>query len=310
MNKIIISFLLCFAGYQIKSQQISMFFPEFRGKSYDFVLFQGSEQKIVFQGVIPDNGKFTLSVPKDYAPYKGMGRWLITGTKEGGGLDMYIPGYNFSITCESKQPNEKNIHYKNNLGNTELNELSGVQEKILNRYEVMYRAKNVFTPKDHHYSVFLREYEKQMKDYEVFQRLLDKRSDYISEFIRIVNITNGIGTKLYNKEIEKADNISFYITHDLDWNILYTSGHWWSVISAWVNIHIKVLKDENRFIKEFELISSKLKRDNLYIDYISKVAFFLREKNNENYLKAIAPMVKNSGRINSYNSDAKEYLKY
>ena len=191
-----------------------------------------------------------------------------------------------------------------------MNELSGVQEKILNRYEVMYRAKNVFTPKDHHYSVFLREYEKQMKDYEVFQRLLDKRSDYISEFIRIVNITNGIGTKLYNKEIEKADNISFYITHDLDWNILYTSGHWWSVISAWVNIHIKVLKDENRFIKEFELISSKLKRDNLYIDYISKVAFFLREKNNENYLKAIAPMVKNSGRINSYNSDAKEYLKY
>ncbi|OPC26468.1 alkyl hydroperoxide reductase [Elizabethkingia bruuniana] len=282
-----------------------MFFPEFRGKSYDFVLFQGSEQKTVFQGVIPDNGKFTLSVPKESAPYKGMGRWLITGTKEGGGLDMYIPGHDFLVSCESKQPNEKNIHYKNNLGNTELNELSGMQEKILNRYEVMLRAKNVFTPKDYHYSVFLSEYEKQMKDYEVFQRLLDKRSDYISEFLRIVNITKGTGTKLYTKEAEKAENIAIYIAKDLNWESLYTSGHWWSVISAWVSIHTAVLKDQNRFVKDFEIISLKLKRDNLYIDYISKVAFFLREKNNEKYLKAIAPLIKNYGSINSYNGYAK-----
>ncbi|MDX8571847.1 alkyl hydroperoxide reductase [Elizabethkingia sp. HX QKY] len=309
MNKIIISFLLFFVGYQIKSQQISMFFPEFRGKSYDFVLFQGSEQKTVSQGVIPEDGKFTLSVPEEYVPYNGMSRWFITGTKEGGGLDMYIPGHNFSISCESKEPNEKNIHYKNNSGNIELNELSRVQEKILSRYEVMLAAKNIFTSSDDHYPVFLSEYEKQMKDYEVFQISLDKRSDYISEFVRIVNITKGTGTKLYTKETEKAENVAIYIIKDLNWELLYTSGHWWSVISAWVSIHTNVIKDQKRFMKDFEIISLKLKHDNLYIDFISRVAFFLREKNSENYLREISPIVRDSGRVTVYNDYLKEYQK-
>ncbi|MCL1665840.1 alkyl hydroperoxide reductase [Elizabethkingia ursingii] len=310
MNKIIISFLLFFVGYQIKSQQISMYFPEFKGNSYDFVLFQGSEQKTVFQGVIPGGGKFTLSVPKEYAPFKGMGRWLITGTKEGGGLDMYIPGNDFSVSCDSNKPDNTNIIYKNNSGNAELNELSKIQEKILSRYDLMLAAKNIFTSKDHHYPVFLDEYEKQKKDYELFQRSLNKRSDYISEFIRIVNITNGIGTMLYTQEEEKADNIANYIAENLNWESLYTSGHWWSVINGWISIHTNVLKDQERFIKDFEIISSKLKNDDHYKDFISKVAFFLREKNNENYLKVIAPLVKRSGRINSYNGYLEEYIKY
>ncbi|MDV3509030.1 alkyl hydroperoxide reductase [Elizabethkingia anophelis] len=287
-----------------------MYFPKFKGKSYDFVIFQGSEQKTVFQDTIPEGGRFTLSIPKEYSPYKGMVRWVITGTKEGGGLDMYIPGNDFSVSCDSDKPDNTNIIYKNNSSNAELYELSKIQEKILSRYDLMLAAKNIFTSKDRHYPVFLEEYEKQKKDYELFQRLLNKRSDYISEFIRIVNITNGIGTILYTQEKEKADNIANYITENLNWESLYTSGHWWSVINGWISIHTNVLKDQMKFIKDFEIISSKLKNDDHYKDFISKVAFFLREKNNENYLKAVAPLVKSSGRINSYNGYLEEYIKY
>ncbi|WP_337084499.1 alkyl hydroperoxide reductase [Elizabethkingia anophelis] len=279
--------LLLMALPEFKAQQISMNFPKFAGKSYDFIIFQGLEQKTVLQGVIPDDGIFSLTVPKEYSSYTGMSRWLITGTKEGGGLDMFIPGHNFSVSCNSGKPNDTNIIFRDNSGNTELSELSKVQQKILDRYQVMLQAVNIFTTNDHNYRIFQSEYGNQKKDYNKFQRLLSKRADYISEFIRIVNITNGIGTRLYDKEIEKADNISFYIAHDLDWNILYTSGHWWSVISAWISIHTKVLKDENRFIKEFELISSKLKNEGLYRDFISRLNYLLKEEGKENYIKEI-----------------------
>ncbi|MDV3575749.1 alkyl hydroperoxide reductase [Elizabethkingia anophelis] len=264
-----------------------MYFPHFAGKSYDFVIFQGFEQKTVLQGIIPQDGQFTLSIPKEYTPYKGMGRWLITGTKEGGGLDIYIPGHNFSVNCDSEIPNNTNIIYKDNSDNAELGELSKVQQETLDRYQVMLQAVNIFTTNDRNYRIFKSEYNKQKKDYEKFQKLLTKRADYISEFIRIVNITNGIGVKLFDKEIEKADNICFYITHNLDWNILYTSGYWWSVISAWVSIHTKVLTDKNRFIREFELISSKLIDKRLHTDFISRLNYFLKEEGKDDYISII-----------------------
>ena len=83
----------------IVAQSISMEFPAFAGKTYDFVIFQGSKVETVMQDTIPKNGKFKLTIPKKYAPYTGMCRWLITGTAEGGGIDMAIPGYDFSIAC-------------------------------------------------------------------------------------------------------------------------------------------------------------------------------------------------------------------
>jgi hypothetical protein len=38
-----------------------------------------------------------------------MSRWLITGTAQGGGLDMAKPGQNFSVVCLSDTPDTANI---------------------------------------------------------------------------------------------------------------------------------------------------------------------------------------------------------
>lgn len=137
----------------IKAQNINMYFPHFAGKTYDFIIFQGGQQRIVYQGTIPEDGKFTLSIPEENKPYKGMSRWLITGTKEGGGLDMFIPGRDFSVSCNEATPNNSNIIYANNDYNKELNNLHKKQESILSRYEVMNQALRVFSDKDKNYRV-------------------------------------------------------------------------------------------------------------------------------------------------------------
>lgn len=100
MTRKFLEFIIIISGLIIiRSQKIEMNFPKFAGKSYDFIIFQGDRQEKVCQGIIPDNGQFTLSVPEAYGDYTGMSRWLITGTKEGGGLDMFVPGHNFSVSC-------------------------------------------------------------------------------------------------------------------------------------------------------------------------------------------------------------------
>ncbi len=107
----------------IEAQNISMYFPHFAGKTYDFIIFQGGQQRTVYQGTIPLDGKFILNIPEEYKSYKGMSRWLITGTKEGGGLNMFIPGKDFSVSCNEAMPNNSNIVYTNNDYNKEFNDL-------------------------------------------------------------------------------------------------------------------------------------------------------------------------------------------
>ncbi|HFK5529565.1 TPA: alkyl hydroperoxide reductase [Elizabethkingia anophelis] len=291
-----------------KAQQISMNFPHFAGKSYDFIIFQGDQQKTVFQGTIPESGHFSLSIPTEYAPYTGMSRWLITGTREGGGLDMYIPRKDFSVSCTEAMPSEKNIIYTGNEGNNDLNDLHRRQEKIFMRYEAMLMATKAFTDNDKNYPVFLQELQQQKKAYDVFQDELRKKKDYISQFIRIVNITRGIGTKLSDKEEEKAQSIAQYITGDMSWDALYTSGHWTTVIDAWVSIHTQVLKDQKQFISDFKTITSKINNP-LYTDFAGRVAYYLTQQEKKEYIFSIAPIVKASGKITDYKGSLEAFSK-
>lgn len=286
-KKLLISTVLFIMLIQIKSQQISMDFPKFAGKNFDFIIFQGSHHKTIYQGVIPEDGKFILSVPKEYKTYIGMSRWLITGTKEGGGLDMFIPGHDFSISCSESIPNEKNIIYTNNAEDKNLNNLYRYQEKILSRYQSMLLATKSYESSSSNYSIFESEYEKQKRDYITFQKELREKADYASRLLSIINTSRGMGATLSDREDERGKDISEYISQYLDWNLLYTSGYWNSVIDSWVNIHTNVLKDLSRFKLEFEIISTKIKSAELYTEFYSRTSYCLNQLGQNSYLAAI-----------------------
>ncbi|WP_454059235.1 alkyl hydroperoxide reductase [Elizabethkingia ursingii] len=288
--------LLTITSLQLKAQEIKMDFPKFSGKSYDFVIFQGSDSKTIMQGVIPANGKFTLKIPKEYETYKGMSRWLITGTSEGGGLDMFVLGKNYMVSCQSSEPNEKNITFKGNDSYKALNDLYRQQEGIYKRYESMSFALKAFSPDDKNYNVFQDESKLQKDAYSLFQNSLQAKGDYVSEFLQIVNITRGRGTVLCEKEADEAANVVSYITKDMNWDVLYTSGHWSTVISTWVSIHGNILQNKNQFVKEFTLISSKIKGESEYSDFVERVLYPLKEQHKEDYIAAIAPLIKDSGK--------------
>ncbi|AQX02247.1 hypothetical protein BBD32_12655 [Elizabethkingia anophelis] len=282
----------------VSAQKITMNFPAFGGKAYEFVIFRGEEYKVLLQDTIPKDGKFTIELPKAYSPYEGMSRWLLR-TEEGGGLDMYIPGHDFGVSCESSTPSESTIFYTNNTGNTELNRLYKEQESILNRYQAMILSKRVFGKEYKNYGLFEQEYESQRKSYLDFQQKLSSRGDYISDFLRIVNITVGQGTILTEDEKKKAENISMYISNELNWDRLYTSGHWLGIISSWVDIECKVLQDKKSFVKEFNVIGNKLE-EKKYGEFAARVAHYLKSQNREDYIAALYPEVFRSGKVKNY----------
>ncbi|WP_146165471.1 thioredoxin family protein [Elizabethkingia sp. YR214] len=309
-SKIKIMLMLFLAGLGLmKGQNIEMYFPYLTGKSYEFIIFQGAEQKVIMKGIIPREGKFRLTIPKEYAPYTGMSRWLITGTKEGGGLDMFIPGKDFSVSNEAPVPDEQNIIYSGNTGNKDLNELYRAQNNIMRRYEIMQQAIKLYSQSDINYNVFKEEAGKQQKTYERFQNNLKEKSDYISHFVPILNLPDGKGTRLFEKEEDRVDHIARYIAEELDWEVLYTSGYWNRIVDTWVSIHLQLLKDKDRFTREFKKISSRISTPKNYTGFVERVAYNLNLYGEDEYIGAIAPQVSSSDKITSYKGPLAVFIK-
>jgi len=301
MNKKLASFaFLAFVFLATKAQKIELYFPHFAGKTYDFIIFKGSQQETLIKGTIPEGGNFTLEIPEKYSPYVGMGRWLITNSREGGGLDMYIPGKDFSVSCTEENPSEDTIIYKENTGNKELNDLYRKQNAIIQQYRVISEALKIFPKNNKTYRVFKKEHKRITKEYNKFQEELRKENSYITQLLQIININSGISTKLIDSEEEKSLLVADYILNDLNWDYLYTSGYWYNVISSWFKIHTEVIKDVDKFESDFQKLTSKIDSPIEYKDFVTRIAYILKNEKNEEYIEAISPIILESEKIEEF----------
>ena len=272
----------------IKGQQINMNFPKFSGKRYEFIIFQGQNEEVVHKGMIPNDGKFTLMIPEKYNNYIGMSRWLITGTEEGGGLDMFIPGHDFSVNCFMELPNEDNIIFDNNSENNEFNKVFKIQESILSRYRSMNMVTQFYDKSYKYYTLFKSEENKQKSHYLNFLKKINKNKSYLSHFLHVVNITNGREGILENTEAEMNKYIIQYISNELDWDILYTTGHWSYIIEYWLDNYINVFKNSEEFLKDFESVTSNIRSNKVYNDFLTTVYYYLNQFGKKEYLDLIS----------------------
>jgi thiol-disulfide isomerase/thioredoxin len=291
------------------SQSISMEFPAFAGKTYEFVIFQGSKTLTVVRDTIPTGGAFTIQVPKQYAPYTGMSRWFITGTAEGGGLDMAIPGHDFAVTCLSDKPNEKNITYSGYDPVNELNRLNSIQQTILSKFETMSKATQLYDKNHKLYSAFAKEAAVQAKAYKEFYEDLKKNPNFNARFLPIVNLTQGIPYRLTDDYEEKALLVNEFITQKVSFEDMWVSGHWQGIIQSWVVLQMNVVNDKAQFAQDFKQISDRMKNPVHYTDFVGKLTYYLTEYSKDDYIEAIAKTVIASGKVTEYVSSMQVYQK-
>ncbi|MGK0379179.1 MAG: thiol-disulfide isomerase/thioredoxin [Patiriisocius sp.] len=308
MHKLILSVVLLFSS-QSFSQSITMEFPAFAGKTYDFIIFQGSKQETVQQDTIPANGKFTLKIPKQYAPYTGMSRWLITNTAEGGGLDMAIPGYDFSVSCLSATPDNNNISYKGFDAVNELNRLHTKQQAIIDKFETMSKAVQLYDKKHQLYAAFTKEAAMHVKAYDAFQQDLKQNTNFNARFLPIVNLVNGIPHRLTDDYNQKALLVNEFITQKLSFEDMWVSGHWQGIIQSWVVLQMNVVNDKAQFAQDFKKISDRIKNPVHYTDFVGKLTYYLTEYSKDDYINAIAKTVLESGKVTEYVGSMQVYLK-
>lgn len=282
------------------SQTIAMEFPAFAGKTYELVIFQGSKAEKVVKDTIPKNGKFKLTIPIEYAPYTGMCRWLLTNSEQGGGMDMAIPGHDFSISCKSDKPDNTNIIYSGFDAVNELNRLNSIQKNIIDKFETMSKLIRLYDRSHPLYWSFLREREAQAKAYEDFHVALKKNTNYNARFLPIVNLIHGYADCLSDDEKEKGQIFNDFFTQKMSIEDLYVSGHWEGIIQSWVVYQSNVVKDKDKFVKDFTAVSNRITDSKKYTDWVGKLTYYLTLYGKDDFITAIAPTVISSGKILSY----------
>lgn len=287
MYKLIQSFVI-FCILQSYSQSITMEFPAFAGKTYEFIIFQGSKTRTIIQDTIPANGIFTLKIPHQYSPYTGMSRWLITGTEQGGGLDMAIPGYDFSVSCLSDKPDYTNISYTGFDAVNELTRLHAVQQNIIDKFEIMSRAMELYDKKYKLYKKLAKEKQLQVQAFEMFQKELQLNPNFNARILPIINLTRGIPNHLTSDIQKKALLVNEYIIKKVSFEDLYVSGHWQSIIQGWVVLQINVINDKNQFTQNFIQVSNRIKNPIHYTDFVNTITYYLTQYGKNDYVASIA----------------------
>lgn len=290
-------------------QKIRMNWPQLAGKSFDFIIFQGDNVITVKQDTIPSDGIFGLDIPKAYAPYIGIGRWLLTGTSEGGGLDMVILGHDFSVSCKEGIPSESNIVFEGYNAVNELNRLNREQQKILERHAFLLRGLKLYDTFHPFNALFLKELDRLKLLFEDFHKRLNENPNHTGQILQVFNMSKGIAPKLFETDVQTAIELADVFTHDLDINVLYTSGHWGAVISGWIQIHLQIIKDDLKLFNQFSALTSRIQDYSIYTELVAKVTYYLKLAGFDDKINVISPIVINSGKIIAFGGSLDVYVK-
>lgn len=76
-----------------------------------------------------------------------------------------------------------------------------------------------------------------------------------------------------------------------------------------LNIHARLIKNPEQFSKDFQTISVKINSPVIYTNLAKTIAHNLSGEGQDEYIRAIAPIIKGSGKITQYNGELETYTK-
>jgi thiol-disulfide isomerase/thioredoxin len=309
MKKQLLIAALVLASFGAKAQTIHLEFPYFAGQTYEFKIFQGEKQITLTTDTIRKGGKVRLSIPKEYAGYKGMAQWYLTNSTTGGGLDLIINNENFSVSCLDSVPTNESIVYKGTTENIfgKTNYLQ--QQALFAKHDAMLAAIRAYPKEDPLYKTFDKEYNNIKEQYVVYVKNLETSPLYAAKFRQIVNLTMGIGTIITLDEKEKANNINDFIVNKLDFASLYTSNHWGGLINNWVQLQTMAIKDDSQFVQNAKTLLNRLPSNAIYTDFVINLTRELTKAGKDKVLADLFMDIKNSNRLLNFNGVLDVYQK-
>jgi hypothetical protein len=283
MTAVFILLLLPLSGLQ--AREIRLHFPEFSGAAYEWKIFQGEEERVVRTGTIPPDGRVRLAMPEAFGDYRGMTRWMLT---QGGGLDMIYTGAEFSVACLSDRPERRNIIYTGNPENEFLSEQHLRQRSVLDKLGAMDHLLRVYAPGDALHQTAVAEQERLRRAFEKLQAERARSPLYAARFGEIVDFTRGVADRIYDNRADRAAYFNDFFTRTLDFNDLYTSGHWEQVLDQWLMMNLRSDGEGQAAAARLNAVLSRMDRDALVAGFVETAAPILVKTGRDDLMPLLA----------------------
>ncbi len=263
------------------AREIQLHFPHFAGHAYDWTIFQGDTEVIIASGEIEPEGRVFLVMPDAYHNYRGMTRWLLN---TGGGLDMIYTGRGFAVECLSEHPGEENIIYTDNPENNFLRAQFRRQQTILEKIEAVNYMLQVYPPTEELHRILSKEQKHLYQQFESLQADRTQSPLYAARFSEIVDFTRGIADKLYDNPDDHQAYFNDFVTNTLNFDDLYTSGHWDQVVHHWLMMTVHSRESEQVVTDRLDHVFGRMTRDDILAEFAEKAALLLVETGKDDML--------------------------
>jgi peroxiredoxin len=246
--KTILVVVFCCLSNGISAQNIKIFFPQFVGKEYVFILNEGLKRDTVQSGIVGETGFVTveLKIPEKNKGYAGIGTWSIVN---GRGINFVINNEDFSITCEDSIPDPNTLFYKDSKENELMNHYEAELFTFYQKMDSIFRVENITENRDSLPPSFLKGMQVMNREYSIIRQKLVTDTSYAAFFWRTLNYMRGLGNRIYyNSDDEKEYFVDLirYLADEINVTYLYHSGFWNPVITTTFNpIEDKVVWGEN-----------------------------------------------------------------
>lgn len=255
---------------------------------------QGSEVDTLETGKLPQDGRLSIRIPENYKGYKGMVSWML---ESGGGLAMVINGEDFSVECLESLPDKTNIRFYESEENFFLRENYYTQQKIFEKHDAILKALDAYTEKDSLYPLFQSEMNNINFEYAVFRQELKNKNLYAARFREISDAVIGIGEVVYKAPEEQSESLIDFITNQMNWEDLYTSGHWKDLISMWVEMHLKTFETDNELLQNTRTVLNKISREDIYTDFTETLLSNFIKTGKDQLIVILREEIKSSGKL-------------
>jgi len=110
---------------------------------------------------------------------------------------------------------------------------------------------------------------------------------YAARFGEIVDFTRGIADKIYEDQEDHIAYFNDFVTHSLDFNDLYTSGHWDQVLHHWLMMNIRSDQGDAGVTNRLGTAMGRMETDDILTAFAEKAAPLLVQKGKDDLLPPI-----------------------
>lgn len=234
--KKIIQLLLLLLPVGVVSQTIELNLPSCNYLQYHLAIKQANKLDTIAVGRFDEMGKAIFEVDKKYSAYVGVGELTITATSK---------AWNIILNGEDKisiaEGIEDEIIFSNSTENIARVEFMQQYENIAKEYnEAVISASQTQSffalP-----AVYVANAQKAYSDY---LKELSNSPLYAARMMEVMLCLMGSGSELGQSQEDIAKWQQNYISNKLDFNTLYTSGFWQTMLDFWLEQHLILQNDE------------------------------------------------------------------